>query len=153
MNLLNSLYLKYKDSVNFVSIYIAEAHADDEWPIRTEKKLKIKQHQTIEDRQAAAKLLQEEYGWKIPLVLDSMENAFQTAYSGWPLRIVLIGNNRSPDVSRVEYASQQIKPYEGFLQFGLFKHLQKVLDSKLGIKKDSAAMCQDLIDFTANYKF
>ena len=150
MNLLNSLYLKYKDSVNFVSIYIEEAHADDEWPIRTEETLKIKQHQTIEDRQAAAKLLQEEYGWKIPVVLDSMQNAFELNYSGWPLRIVLIGNDKW---SRIEYASGQIKPYEGFLQFELFRHLQQMLDMKLGIKKDAAGMCQDLIDFAENYKF
>jgi len=150
VNLLNSLYNKYKSTVNFVSIYIQEAHADDEWPIRTEKKLKIQQHQNIEDRQAAGRLLTEEYGWNIPLLHDSMNNPFQCNYYGWPMRLVLIKNGPR---KTIEYASGQIKPYEGFLQFQLFRHLQQMLDRKLGINKDSVGICDDLIDFVQHYKF
>lgn len=136
--------------MNFVSIYIQEAHADDEWPIRTEEKLKIKQHETMEDRQRAGKLLQEEYGWNIPLFHDSMQNPFQNMYHGWPMRLVLVSNDQH---KIVRYASGQIKPYEGFLQFQLFRHVQMMLDRHLGIEKDAVSTVQNAIDFTANYQF
>jgi len=86
---LNSLYDKYhtKNGINFVSVYILEAHADDEWPIRSKKELRIKQHTTIQARAKAAQFMQEYTGWKLPLYLDNMENSFCDRFHAWPLRV------------------------------------------------------------------
>jgi len=113
--------------VNFVAVYISEAHADDEWPIRTEKKLKIKQHQEIEDRVNASNVLIKDYDWKIPLYLDCMDNEFEQTYNGWPLRIVLINN----DGLIIDYVASPIKPYEGYLQKQLFEQMETTLNYKL----------------------
>merc|ERR1712004_63398 len=107
-------------------------------------------HQNMEDRQAAGRLLVEEYGWNIPLLHDSMTNSFQCHYYGWPMRVVLIGNGPR---KTIEFASGPIKPYQGFLQFQLFRHLQQTLHRKLGINKDSIAICDDLLDFIQHYEF
>ena len=87
--MLNSLYERYSD-INFVSVYITEAHADDEWPIRTKKELKIKQHTTINQRIKSALFMQKYINWKIPLYVDSMDNAFRDRYKSWPLRIFIV---------------------------------------------------------------
>ena len=150
VNLLNNLYFKYKHLINFISIYIQEAHADNEWPIRTDKQLKINQHCDIDDRIKASKLLIDKYEWKIPLYIDSYpDNEFSTIYNGWPMRVILINNQ---DMT-IDYVAQQIKPYQGFLQFQLFRDLEKMIEMKLNIQKNSAQLCDDLIAFTENYKF
>lgn len=113
--------------MNFVAVYISEAHADDEWPIRTEKKLKIKQHQEIEDRVKASNVLKKNYDWKIPLYLDCMDNEFEQTYNGWPLRILLI----NIDGLIIDYVASPIKPYEGYLQKQLFEQLETTLNYKL----------------------
>ena len=93
--MLNSLYDKYNGKgVNFLSIYTSEAHADDIWPIRTKKELRIKQHQTIDDRIKSALLLQEFTGWKIPIYADTMDNKFETRFNTWPLRIFIVDSNQ-----------------------------------------------------------
>ena len=103
----------------------------------------------MQDRVKAANILKDEYDWQIPLYCDSIINEFQTIYNGWPLRIILIDNEEM----RIDYVAQQIQPYQGFLQFELFRDLEKVLERKLNIKKDAAALCDDLIAFTEEYKF
>lgn len=69
-----------------IFVYINEAHAMDEWPIRTKSQLCIKQHQTLQDRCVVAKSLIHDYSFEIPVYVDTMENLFQTTYAAWPLR-------------------------------------------------------------------
>lgn len=90
------MYDKYNDKgVNFLSVYISEAHADDIWPIRTKKELRIKQHKTINDRIKSAILLKEFTGWKIPIYADTMDNKFETRFKTWPLRIFIVDSNQT----------------------------------------------------------
>ena len=96
VNLFNSLYDKYNEKgVNFISIYISEAHADNEWPIRTKKELKIKQHEKIQDRIKCAAFLKEYTNWKMPVYVDRIQQIekiknFETEFCSWPLRIFII---------------------------------------------------------------
>jgi hypothetical protein len=81
----NRLYTKYRNIVNFVVIYISEAHAKDEWPLSSSDI--TLQHKTIGDRIHAAKRLNADY----PLYCDSFgENNFESIYSGWPERAFII---------------------------------------------------------------
>ena len=82
-----------------------------------------------------------------------MDNQFEKMYKGWPLRILLIKDDDKAENMVIDYVAEQIKPYEGFLQFELFRELEKVLEQKLNIKKDAVALCDDLIQFTNDYKW
>jgi len=78
-----------KEKINIIVIYISEAHADDEWPISL--RLRIKQHQKIEERIAAAKKMVEEMDIKFPIFVDSMNPInFESVYAGWPERGYII---------------------------------------------------------------
>lgn len=127
INLLNDLYSKYKDLINFMAIYIEEAHSNDEWPIRTEQKLQIDQHQSIDDRINASKILIDQYDFnKIPLYIDSMENTFSSRYCAWPLRMILINNN-----NEIEWFTKPIDGYKGILQKELIDDLKNQLKNRL----------------------
>jgi len=84
----------FKDHCEFVCIYINEAHAMDEWPIRTKKELCIKQHQTLQDRCLLATSLTNTYQFAIPVYVDTMENLFQMSYAAWPVRAFIVKNDK-----------------------------------------------------------
>jgi hypothetical protein len=88
------MYHKFKSKCDFISIYILEAHAMDEWPIRTKSNLCIKQHQTLHDRCIMAKSLIHDYKFNMPIYVDTMENSFENTYAAWPLRVFIIQNNQ-----------------------------------------------------------
>ena len=91
---MNMLARKYKDTVQFVFVYILEAHAVDEWPISGVND-SINQHATLDERISAAEKLIDTYPFdeNIRIMLDNMDNAFNTAYSSWPTRYWIIGTN------------------------------------------------------------
>lgn len=71
--------------IDLVMVYIAEAHAEDEWPIGSE--IKILQHHNVEDRRQAAKLCIETTGFNWPCWIDSDE--FEKQYAPWPIRFYI----------------------------------------------------------------
>jgi len=84
----------FKNECEFVFIYITEAHAMDEWPIRTKNELCIKQPQTLQDRCLLAKSLTSTYQFAMPVFVDTMENLFQITYAAWPLRAFIVQNGQ-----------------------------------------------------------
>jgi hypothetical protein len=71
-----------------VFVYLFEAHATDEWPLGDA--VVINQHQTLDDRIAAAKLLQDKYHAECEIYVDSMGNAFNKAFFAWPERFYVL---------------------------------------------------------------
>jgi len=92
---LNELVETFHNCVNFVFVYIAEAHACDEWPINQLEE-ELPRHQTLADRQVAAS----KFVTELPLhnafhiVLDTMDNAFDSAFASWPFRFWGILNRK-----------------------------------------------------------
>ena len=91
----NNLYLNYSAKINFLSIYTAEAHADDEWPIRTKKDLRIPQHKTIKERVSVSMKFKEMTKWLIPLYIDHIKNKFQSHFDTWPLRVWIMDKTKT----------------------------------------------------------
>jgi len=89
------MFDEFQHACEFVCIYILEAHAVDEWPIRTKSELCIKQHQTLHDRCELANSLvnPNQYQFQMPVFVDTMDNSFQTTYAGWPLRVFIFQNS------------------------------------------------------------
>jgi hypothetical protein len=97
--------------VHFLCVYIEEAHADDEWPIRTAPSLRITQPTSLHARATSARRLvapvseQESsmpeakrdntcgFGLAWPVALDNMRNQFNGLYAAWPVRAFVVDKN------------------------------------------------------------
>jgi hypothetical protein len=76
--------------VRFLTVYVEEAHAQDEWPIGHPDH--IKQPRTTAERIAVARKFVENYSYRIPVVIDVPEsgNLFEQLYAPWPIRFYVI---------------------------------------------------------------
>jgi len=79
--------------VQFITVYIVEAHASDQWPLG--KSCSIPQHKTLADRKAAAQKLIKDWHYELPMYLDPMDNNLQKAFGAWPERMVIVDGART----------------------------------------------------------
>jgi type I thyroxine 5'-deiodinase len=99
---------KYCDKADFLTVYILEAHAQDEWPISSARwsatgaAIKFEQHKTIEDRKQVAQQFAQDYAWRWPVVLDTMDNLFEKSYASWPIRFFVLERDPSPSGDNIE---------------------------------------------------
>lgn len=77
--------------VQWLLVYIAEAHAEDEWPIGAPV-VAVNQHKNTAERAKACKDCADALGIQLPTVLDGTDNEFDDTYASWPLRFYLIDN-------------------------------------------------------------
>jgi thyroxine 5-deiodinase len=81
---------------HFLTIYIEEAHARDEWyfkesRVTTEFKAEIAVHKSIEERLAAAQMFRDRTQVnELELVVDSMKGEVVSRYGAWPERLYII---------------------------------------------------------------
>jgi len=78
--------------VDFAFVYIAEAHAANEWQLapNVEDGAVLDQQVTLEERRAQAYATAARLGLTMPLFLDEMSNAASAAFAAWPERLVLV---------------------------------------------------------------
>jgi len=81
---------QFGEKVDFLIVYIAEAHASDVWPLG--KHVSIPDHKTLKDRQNAAALMRDTFQCPLPILIDSMSNLFDNGYAVWPERYFIIHN-------------------------------------------------------------
>jgi hypothetical protein len=100
------------DRVPLVGLYIAEAHANDEWPVSSTRytidgaPICVNQPRTLEDRARLAARFVTEYRWIWPMIVDGMEveagegmtiaegPCLGTLLSSWPMRAYLLHKNQ-----------------------------------------------------------
>lgn len=82
---------QYGKAVEFIFVYIAEAHACDEWPINQLDE-EIPRHRSLDDRLAAAASLLRAFSFHpaITIVLDTMDDSFDRAFASWPFRFWVV---------------------------------------------------------------
>ncbi|MBT5241516.1 MAG: redoxin domain-containing protein [Rhodospirillaceae bacterium] len=87
-----SIHQTFKDRVNFLCIYILEAHPEDGWrvPHNWDKDINIPTPQNLDERAKIASLCRSKEGFTIPMALDTMENELLTLYAGTPERLYAI---------------------------------------------------------------
>jgi len=84
-------------------VYITEAHASDTWPLGSEVSI-VASHKNLEDRiQCARKLVG--LGMRIPVVVDSMDDAFCGHYASWPERFYIMYGGRLAFVAQPKFAA------------------------------------------------
>ena len=85
---------KYKDTTQFLIIYIKEAHPSDDWANRVNDRIKyIKDPTSFFQRFQVANTCVSDLDISIPCLVDTMENATARIYKAWPDRIYAIGKD------------------------------------------------------------
>ena len=100
---LHDLYVQYRDHIQFLMIYIREAHPVDGWWLGggiTGQLAKITgfraatdvyDPKTIEDRRAVAGRCENALQYGIPTYVDEMDDRVSKAYAALPTRLYLVG--------------------------------------------------------------
>ena len=82
------LHRRYGDGASFIGVYIAEAHATDEWPMGDH--VALTQPRSLVERIANARTFKKATGFGVPLFADGIANGFMAAFSAHPERYFIV---------------------------------------------------------------
>jgi len=85
---LRDLYEHYNKQIQFLVIYIREAHPTDGWDLGSENRLR--DPQTLEERRQVANQCELALQYGIRTYVDEMDDEVMTTYAAWPERLYLI---------------------------------------------------------------
>ena len=114
---LRDLYERYSDRVQFLVIYIREAHPTDGWYMGRHE---IRDHQSLEERRKVAGECELALQHGIPTLVDEMDDAVMTTWAAHPDRLYLVGSD-----GRIAYAGGR-GPW-GFKPGALAKAIDRAL--------------------------
>ena len=83
---------RYAGRADFLTVYIKEAHPEDEWQMESnvEEDVCYPQPKTTEQRLAIANDFVKRFRYPVPLLVDPIDNPANQAYAGWPERFYVI---------------------------------------------------------------
>ncbi len=86
------MFARYRDRVDFYSIYIREAHPSDGWSMESNDKfgIKVAQPKSTDERTKIAVHCCESLKMSMPMLVDSIDDRVGRAYSAFPDRLYLI---------------------------------------------------------------
>ena len=100
---LYDLYEKYHDRVQFLMVYIREAHPVDGWWLgkgmfgsalrlySSKAAMDVYDPKTIDERRQVAGQCERSLEFGIRTYVDEMDDAVNKAYAAWPTRLYLVG--------------------------------------------------------------
>ncbi len=100
------IYRKYREDVEFMMIYIREAHPTDKWWLAETKFMRFvadvlnpypsydtKEPATIQERHRVAQTCSKRLLANMPVYIDNMDNQVDLQYVGWPTRTYFLGKD------------------------------------------------------------
>jgi hypothetical protein len=86
------MYERYGDRAAFLTVYVKEAHPEDEWQMTSNEKESVcyKQPRSLEDRVAIANDFVKRFQYRVPLAIDPIDNPANAAYAAWPERLYIV---------------------------------------------------------------
>jgi len=97
------VYKKYRDDIEFMMIYVREAHPTDKWWLAETKFMRLiseltnnhpsydlVEPETIEERREAASACQAKLLEDMPVFVDNMDNKVDLTYVAWPTRVYFL---------------------------------------------------------------
>ena len=83
---------RYGDRARFLTVYIKEAHAQDEWQMASNEKENVcyRQPRTLAERVAIANDFVRRFHYDVPVAVDAMDNPANALYAGWPERFYIV---------------------------------------------------------------
>jgi hypothetical protein len=125
---LTELYEKYRDRVEFIVVYVKEAHASDRWWLgrsRTQRlvheltgqraRIDVAEPVTIAQRRKVAASCQANlFDGVVPLYVDGMDNRVATLYTARPTRIYFIDREGkvvyNPGIGPFGFSPEHLEP-------------------------------------------
>jgi len=92
VNQVHSLQAELEGAALFLTIYIAEAHAQDQWPLG--QHVSVLQHKTVEERRTIANKFCAKVDYKIHMVVDDISNNFMNIYWAHPERFFIVNDGK-----------------------------------------------------------
>jgi Iodothyronine deiodinase len=92
---LSALYDAYRAEVEFIVVYIREAHPEDGWVLTDNRREAIAVHdpETAGERASVAAACAARHALDIPCVVDGIGDEVARRYGGWPDRLYLVGRD------------------------------------------------------------
>src|SRR5688572_17856736 len=86
---------KYRKEVEFVLVYVREAHPTDGWQAARNVKegVLLESAKTYEQKDSHATSCARTLGIEFTTLVDGMDNAVETAYTAWPDRYYIIAKD------------------------------------------------------------
>jgi len=83
---------RYAGRARFLTIYIKEAHPEDEWQMTANEKESVcyPQPKTLAQRVAIANDFVRRFHYGVPLAVDPIDNRANALYAGWPERFYIV---------------------------------------------------------------
>ena len=93
--MLEAAHKRYAGRVNFLAVYVREAHPLDGWYVgpSDDKGTKVKQPRTAKERTAVAKTCCDSLGISMPMVVDDINDRVGHAYSAMPDRMYVLDSD------------------------------------------------------------
>jgi len=92
VDIVHKIQADYKDKARFVTIYIMEAHARDQWPLG--RHVQVYQHKCLEDRIEIATQFVKKLDYQIPMYVDGIDNQFMKTWWCHPERYFIFHNRK-----------------------------------------------------------
>ena len=140
MGVLSPVAEQYRAVVDTLLVYTLEAHATDEWPIRSSRyepsgaPVAIEQHRTAAARLAPARRFRDTFRPAFPVLVDPIDDRFEKVFATWPFRFYVLSGG-SP--RRVLYRAQ---PTGGLVTYAL-EPVIKVLDQLKAVQYGAHKYC------------
>lgn len=89
------MYRRFRERVEFLVVYIREAHPSDEWQVEENELARIlfEQPKTFAEREHVAGVCTLGLGLSIPTLIDDIENSTDRKYYALPDRLYLVGKD------------------------------------------------------------
>jgi tetratricopeptide (TPR) repeat protein len=93
---LTAMRQRYGSSINFLLVYIREAHSTDEWQStrNTRDAVTVAPAANMAEKEDHAAMCSRKLHLTFPAVVDTMDGAAENAYHAWPSRAFVIGSDR-----------------------------------------------------------
>jgi Iodothyronine deiodinase len=130
--------------VDFLTVYVREAHPTDEWQMKSNVKDDVcyAQPKTLEQRLAIANDFTKRFKFTLPFGIDDMSNAADTAYSAWPERLYVIDESGHiayrGGIGPFNYKPAEVRAWLA-ARYGAVKHEASAASAAPGSTAPSAA--------------
>jgi hypothetical protein len=88
---LSRLYERYRSEVEFLVVYVREAHPEDGWVLAENRRESFAVHAPRSTEERAACVTH--FRLDLPVVVDRVDDEVARRYGGWPDRLYLIGRD------------------------------------------------------------
>jgi hypothetical protein len=94
---LHEIWERHRDRVDFVVVYIREAHPEEGWVVNhnRDQDIRVNDPTTDDERHKVATECALRLQIKIPVVVDAVDDSIAAAYGALPDRLYLIGQGGS----------------------------------------------------------